>query len=357
VKKWDVFISHASEDKQIVAMPLTEALVRAGLKVWLDRFELKIGDSLREKIDEGLSESAFGVVILSKHFFSKGWPQRELNGLFAIEEDGTKVILPVWHGVDKTTVAHFSPILADRLAADTRGGIPALAQAIAQVVLDDSRRRSGTSLARQFTELLAHNPSPESVASFLAARPTILQAALGHFGLFPDSATLRLRPTLNGIQPDLAVGNLMSTAGLWGWRHFLFGPADGSLSEHESTTEHWGWRHFLFGSADGPLSEHDLLIGFITKATQNMGNLLAWVDEHAGEAARILLPEENAPSWRTAGTGDLRHYHEGIIVAGRRDSLSTKDKTHFRVSRDGDLSIRSYDWLVEASVVSERANT
>ena len=70
MKKWDVFISHASEDKQAIALPLAESLVRSGLKVWLDRFELRVGHSLREKIDEGLSESAFGVVILSEHFLN-----------------------------------------------------------------------------------------------------------------------------------------------------------------------------------------------------------------------------------------------------------------------------------------------
>ena len=86
MKRWDVFISHASEDKTEVAAPLANALRRGGVKVWLDRQELRIGDSLREKIDEGLSESRFGIVILSPHFFQKGWPKRELNGLMALEE-------------------------------------------------------------------------------------------------------------------------------------------------------------------------------------------------------------------------------------------------------------------------------
>src|SRR5207253_6486335 len=115
MKRWDVFISHASEDKTEVAVPLADALRRGGVKVWLDRQELRIGDSLREKIDEGLSESRFGIVILSPHFFQKGWPKRELNGLMALEEGGQKVILPVWHTMTKDQVAQYSPILADKL--------------------------------------------------------------------------------------------------------------------------------------------------------------------------------------------------------------------------------------------------
>ena len=140
MKKWDVFISHASEDKQSVALPLADSLERSGLKVWLDRFELRIGDSLRERIDEGLAESSFGVVILSEHFLKKGWPKNELDGLFALEDGGRRVILPVWHGVNKATVARYSPMLADRLAADTMQGIPVVTQMIAQVVLEKSTR-------------------------------------------------------------------------------------------------------------------------------------------------------------------------------------------------------------------------
>jgi hypothetical protein len=53
---WDIFISHASEDKAEVARPLQKILEGAGLRVWLDENQLEIGDSLREKIDEGLAQ-------------------------------------------------------------------------------------------------------------------------------------------------------------------------------------------------------------------------------------------------------------------------------------------------------------
>ncbi|HYD12150.1 MAG TPA: toll/interleukin-1 receptor domain-containing protein [Allosphingosinicella sp.] len=55
---WDVFISHASEDKKSVARPLASKLRRLGLTVWLDENELKLGDSLSRKIDEGLTKSS-----------------------------------------------------------------------------------------------------------------------------------------------------------------------------------------------------------------------------------------------------------------------------------------------------------
>jgi hypothetical protein len=78
---WDIFICHASEDKEAIARPLANALKQAGLDVWYDEFTLTLGDSLRRKIDHGLARSRYGAVILSPHFFAKEWPQRELDGL------------------------------------------------------------------------------------------------------------------------------------------------------------------------------------------------------------------------------------------------------------------------------------
>ena len=120
---YDVFVSHASEDKKAIARPLSEELRRRGLRVWYDEFSLTVGDSLRRSIDHGLSRSRFGVVILSRHFFKKHWTDRELGGLFSREVNGVKVILPVWHDVDSSDVRNFSPMLADLMGVSTSIGL------------------------------------------------------------------------------------------------------------------------------------------------------------------------------------------------------------------------------------------
>ena len=97
--EYDAFICHASEDKESFVRELAEKLSNCGLTVWYDEFTLSLGDSLRRKIDYGLKHSRYGVVILSKSFFEKEWPQKELDGLVAREREGKKVILPIWHGV------------------------------------------------------------------------------------------------------------------------------------------------------------------------------------------------------------------------------------------------------------------
>ena len=66
--RFDVFISHASEDKDEFVRPLAAALTALGLKVWYDEWTLTIGDSLRQRIDEGLMASDYGIVVLSRNF-------------------------------------------------------------------------------------------------------------------------------------------------------------------------------------------------------------------------------------------------------------------------------------------------
>jgi hypothetical protein len=131
----DVFLSHASEDKEAIARPLYDALTAAGVSVWYDDAVLELGDSLRRKIDEGLARCRYGIVILSQRFFEKDWPQRELDGLVAKETAfGEKAILPIWHHVERADVARRSPMLADRLAGKSDEGVDALVQRILRVL-------------------------------------------------------------------------------------------------------------------------------------------------------------------------------------------------------------------------------
>lgn len=137
-REWDVFISHATEDKDEVVRPLAETLRAAGLSVWYDEFELRIGDSLRRKIDTGLAKSRFGVVVLSPAFFAKNWPQYELDGLVTREMDeGGQVILPLWHNITKAELIEYSPSLADKVARTTATStIEEIAEEIRKVVAD-----------------------------------------------------------------------------------------------------------------------------------------------------------------------------------------------------------------------------
>jgi hypothetical protein len=116
---YDVFISHASEDKDAIVRALALALTALGLKVWYDEFTLRIGDSLRQKIDRGLATSRVGLVVLSPSFVSKGWTNYELDGIVTRTISGEQILLPIWHDITKQQVIDFSPSLADKVARST----------------------------------------------------------------------------------------------------------------------------------------------------------------------------------------------------------------------------------------------
>lgn len=134
-REFDVFVSHATEDKDDVVRPLAYALQARGVKVWYDEFELRIGDSLRQRIDAGIARSRYGIVVLSHAFFAKGWPQYELDGLVTMSVGGKQIILPLWHEISKDEVMRQSPSLADKVALRTSDyGIEEIADEITAVV-------------------------------------------------------------------------------------------------------------------------------------------------------------------------------------------------------------------------------
>lgn len=143
MKEFDLFISHASEDKDAFVRPLATALQELGVVVWYDELQLRVGDSLRRSIDKGLANSRFGVVVLSSAFFAKNWPQYELDGMVAREVAGVKVILPIWHRVTKDEVLRFSPTLADKVALNSSlKSIGEIAADLAAVALDGKGSRA-----------------------------------------------------------------------------------------------------------------------------------------------------------------------------------------------------------------------
>ena len=134
-KSWDIFISHASEDKDEFVRPLATALRNLGLEVWYDEFSLHLGDSLSRSLDKGLANSKYGAVVISPNFIRKKWTEYELRGLINREIYQERVILPIWHHVTHQDVMKFSPPLADKIAlvTDGRGVIDSALQIFREV--------------------------------------------------------------------------------------------------------------------------------------------------------------------------------------------------------------------------------
>jgi hypothetical protein len=148
LEEWDIFICHSSKDKKEVARPLANLLTSKGMKVWLDESEIFVGDSLRTKIDAGLANSQFGIVILSPSFFARQWTKSELDGLISREMEGGKVVLPVWHNVSFEEVRKHSPILAGRVAAKTQDGLREVAEQVFRAIESVMVRRADAPIFR-----------------------------------------------------------------------------------------------------------------------------------------------------------------------------------------------------------------
>lgn len=118
---YDVFISHAWEDKEGFVDEFVAELEKLGIKVWYDRQRIKWGDSMRARIDDGLKKSKFGIAVISPDYIADGkyWTKAEIDGLFQLESVNGKMLLPIWHNITKQQVMNYSPIIASKLAMTT----------------------------------------------------------------------------------------------------------------------------------------------------------------------------------------------------------------------------------------------
>ncbi|MBL9182526.1 MAG: TIR domain-containing protein [Verrucomicrobiaceae bacterium] len=82
--RFDVFLSHSSKDKPVVR-DIAERLKKDGVKVWFDEWEIKPGDSIPAKIEEGLERSRVLVLCMSANAFGSDWAQLE-SGTFRFRD-------------------------------------------------------------------------------------------------------------------------------------------------------------------------------------------------------------------------------------------------------------------------------
>ncbi len=108
-----VFLSHNFKDR-VFARKLANHLKIAGVRVWLDEAELRLGDSLIEKLSTAIKKMDYLAVLLSKNSVSSKWVKKEINIALNEEICGTKVkVLPLV--IERCSIPFF---LRDKLYAD-----------------------------------------------------------------------------------------------------------------------------------------------------------------------------------------------------------------------------------------------
>ncbi|WP_373653274.1 toll/interleukin-1 receptor domain-containing protein [Schlesneria sp. DSM 10557] len=307
IKQWDAFISHASEDKVDFVLPLAEKLRSLGLKIWLDRFEIKVGDSLRGKIEEGLSRSRFGIVVLSPAFFAKHWTKKELDGLAALEEEGHKVILPIWRNLRKSEVTNHAPMLAGLYALQSIDGVDEVAKQLAAVILEPgsgSPSASSSSLARRLANLVESNAGCEEMWNFFLQHNAVVKISSSRIP-YPEVLAIRAtdKPYMGFAcwrddEPDLGITLVIP------------GPSFPPL----------------FDEKQEPMPEMQGCIDSIIGLTNCISAGMA--KTHDG---RVLKADKISSR----------------VIAGRRAFLSLDDMLGRQALKEYDVALRTYDQLID----------
>ena len=192
----DTFICHASEDKDFMARPLHQALSEAGVYAWLDESEIRLGQSIRQKINEGLANCRSATVILSRPFFLKNWTQYEMDGIVGRQMQGEILLFPIQHGITIEEIRNHSPSLAglslwnssdhsfEKIAAEIASQLGVAKSAAAVATTEHTSRQSGTAegartgptfgrfyIAAEGTPELSENAEPKVDAFAFLADP------------------------------------------------------------------------------------------------------------------------------------------------------------------------------------------
>ena len=186
--KFDLFVSYASEDRDRVET-LVAALELEGLRVWWDQSVLTIGDKLSKRIDDGLKNSRYGLVIISNSFIGKGWPENELRKMVERDDQNDETgLLPIRVGLSHEELSQIYPSLKDVFTVELRD-VGLLAKDIHRVVSKTSQLRKSRATERKHVVFLIHGIRTRSewgerVANTLESDPSVSAAYPIRYGFF-----------------------------------------------------------------------------------------------------------------------------------------------------------------------------
>ena len=112
-KKYDLFLSYSSNDREAVVAPLYNELYYSGFRPWFDIKEILWGDSIIESIQDSISNVKFVLVFISKTYLEKPWPLKELRTALALQISGGPTILPVLLGLTGNELQNYAPFLSE----------------------------------------------------------------------------------------------------------------------------------------------------------------------------------------------------------------------------------------------------
>ena len=113
---YDVFVSHASENKIEYVDEFVNELKNVGLSVFYDTDVISWGDNFRSVIENAIQDCEFAIIVFSKEFIGKEWTEIELKSFIERQnEEGQKIILPILYNISKDEFIEQYPSFKDVL--------------------------------------------------------------------------------------------------------------------------------------------------------------------------------------------------------------------------------------------------
>jgi hypothetical protein len=176
-----IFLSHSSRDKQFVTK-LASDLANLGFPVWFDSWELEMGDSLHNKIYEGIDSSSAMILVMSKNSVKSSWVNKELRGALLKEEElKNRFLIPI-----KLDDCKIPLPVRDRIFADFSSGYQMQLEKLERAL----RARGADKIELEFTKKLI----PLRISK----------------GLYLDEISLQSRIT--ALSQELKAGNQVKTS-------------------------------------------------------------------------------------------------------------------------------------------------
>jgi hypothetical protein len=201
----DIFICHAGEDKDEIVRPMVEAFNAANISCWYDEAEIRWGDSIIQKVNEGLASASYVVVVISQSFVQKPWPEREFNAVLNQEASiGEVKVLPLIVGSEeeKRNILDRYPLINDKRYLPWDGNLRSI---VNELLLRLGRRATtapGKSSATS-TALGIHIPLPKITKKFTQRdKDLFLRNAFSIIKQYFQEALQRLSESYKEVETD-----------------------------------------------------------------------------------------------------------------------------------------------------------
>lgn len=202
----DVFVCHGGEDKEEIVRPMVGAFQQASISCWHDEAEIRWGDSITQKVNEGLGMSRYVIVVFSSAFAEKNWPQREMNAALNAEASTGEVrVLPLLVGSeqDKERILAQFPLLNDKRYLPWDGNLRTIVREMLKRLGREAEPASGRGKAHPAEPVGLRIPLPKVRKRFSQRdKDLFLREAFATVAQYFRTALTELKAHYEGIETD-----------------------------------------------------------------------------------------------------------------------------------------------------------